>query len=176
MTWGRGVLCVQDYEVANQKNIAKTGREDPVHTSTTTTTTTMTTTAIITSRSTTCVWHQHLPFAPAIPSPNLNHEPHTPLAPPMPHILRHDLRLVYHAPTQVTYNNRANAKAGMGRWQEALDDYRRASAMQPDYVFPKASAALVIYQLVSITSSSISGIVITSSSISSTTRQYTLVV
>ena len=48
----------------------------------------------------------------------------------------------------VTYNNRANAEAGLGRWEEALRDYQKASQMQRDYVFPKASAALVLYQMV----------------------------
>lgn len=47
----------------------------------------------------------------------------------------------------VTYNNRANAEAGLGRYEEALRDYRQAAKMQPGYVFPSASAALMLYQL-----------------------------
>lgn len=41
----------------------------------------------------------------------------------------------------------ANAEAGLGRYDEALRDYRQAAKMQPGYVFPLASAALMLYQL-----------------------------
>lgn len=41
----------------------------------------------------------------------------------------------------------ANAEAGLGRYDEALRDYRKAAKMQPGYVFPQASAALMLYQL-----------------------------
>lgn len=47
----------------------------------------------------------------------------------------------------VTYNNRANAEAGLGRWEDAVRDYKRAAKMQPGYVFPLASAALASYQI-----------------------------
>lgn len=47
----------------------------------------------------------------------------------------------------VTYNNRANAEAGLGRWEEAVRDYKLAAKMQSGYVFPLASAALASYQL-----------------------------
>lgn len=49
---------------------------------------------------------------------------------------------------QVTFNNRANAKAGLGQWEGALADFNFAAQMEPDYVFPRASAALTTYQLV----------------------------
>jgi hypothetical protein len=48
----------------------------------------------------------------------------------------------------VTFNNRANAKAGLGQWEGALADFNFAAQMEPDYVFPRASAALTTYQLV----------------------------
>lgn len=49
----------------------------------------------------------------------------------------------------VTYNNKANALAGLGKYEEALQNYRQAAKMQKDYVFPLASAALMLYQTVS---------------------------
>lgn len=42
----------------------------------------------------------------------------------------------------------ANAEAGLGDYAAALKDYRKAAQMQPGYVFPLASAALTLYQLV----------------------------
>lgn len=48
----------------------------------------------------------------------------------------------------MTFNNRANAKAGLGQWEGALADFNFAAQMEPDYVFPRASAALTTYQLV----------------------------
>mmetsp|Transcript_37289 Transcript_37289/g.47917 ORF Transcript_37289/g.47917 Transcript_37289/m.47917 type:complete len:331 (+) Transcript_37289:198-1190(+) len=47
----------------------------------------------------------------------------------------------------VTYNNRANAQAGLGRWKEVRENYQKAYLMERDYVFPRASEALVLYQL-----------------------------
>lgn len=47
-----------------------------------------------------------------------------------------------------THTHAANAEAGLGDYAAALDDYRKAAKMQPGYVFPLASAALMLYQLV----------------------------
>lgn len=46
------------------------------------------------------------------------------------------------------YIHTANAEAGLGDYAAALKDYRKAAQMQPGYVFPLASAALTLYQLV----------------------------
>ena len=52
-----------------------------------------------------------------------------------------------HSEDPVTYNNRANAEMKIKRYQEALDHYRKAYTLQPDYVFPKAGEALALYEM-----------------------------
>jgi len=47
----------------------------------------------------------------------------------------------------VVYNNIANARAGLGQWREAREGYLRAYTLARDYAFPRASEALVLYQL-----------------------------
>lgn len=44
-------------------------------------------------------------------------------------------------------SNIANAETGLGRWEEALRDFSRASKLQPGFLAPKIGRALVQYQL-----------------------------
>ena len=45
------------------------------------------------------------------------------------------------------YNNRGNAEAGLGEWEAAVADYKKASELVPDYAFARANYALALYQL-----------------------------
>ena len=48
----------------------------------------------------------------------------------------------------VTWNNRANAYAGLEQWEKAVELYRKAADMAPrTYVFPRANQALAMWQV-----------------------------
>jgi tetratricopeptide (TPR) repeat protein len=55
---------------------------------------------------------------------------------------------MYGAPDPVTYNNRGNVYGlGLGDWATAAEFFHRASVMNRNYIFPRCSEALCVYQL-----------------------------
>jgi tetratricopeptide (TPR) repeat protein len=47
----------------------------------------------------------------------------------------------------MAYNNLGNAKAGQGKWQEAITYYQKAAEIAPNFAFARANYALALYQI-----------------------------
>lgn len=47
----------------------------------------------------------------------------------------------------MAYNNLGNANAGLGRWEEALKYYQKATEIAPNFAFASANESLTLYQL-----------------------------
>ncbi|HEY9617453.1 MAG TPA: tetratricopeptide repeat protein, partial [Microcoleaceae cyanobacterium] len=46
----------------------------------------------------------------------------------------------------VALNNRGNAEAGLGEWDQAIVDYKQAADLVPNYAFARGNYALALYQ------------------------------
>jgi tetratricopeptide (TPR) repeat protein len=46
----------------------------------------------------------------------------------------------------MAYNNRGNANAGLGKWEEAIADYKKSAEVAPNFAFARANYALALYE------------------------------
>jgi tetratricopeptide (TPR) repeat protein len=46
----------------------------------------------------------------------------------------------------MAYNNRGNAKTGLGKWEDAIADYKKSNEIAPNFAFARANYALALYE------------------------------
>jgi tetratricopeptide (TPR) repeat protein len=47
----------------------------------------------------------------------------------------------------MAYNNRGNAKAGLGKWENAIADYKKSFEIAPNFAFARANYAIALYEI-----------------------------